>query len=534
MVELSEEQSRESDERSRLLASEFDHSPEHKRVDDYVITLLKVVILLLALGDDLLDSPMARITEAVICYRYYETTDPSKLLIGRDHIGPGAIGGVDELHCKLDAVQTELALLRGWQSLFDSIPGLLLAVPIGWAADRYGRKRFVLLALFGFFLQGAWPQFVTWLWQAFDIRTVWFSAFSGLMAGGIDTANMLFFVMVSDVASEARRAEVFFQLGAFSLGAMLVMPPVSAWLMRITSPWIPALAGSLLKLAGAAIFYLCPETLVYAEKRRRAMAAIQQQRLDSCRDSRGVDTDADNMGSTVPASRGECLKQSWVDKFLKASSFLRNDWRIAALIATFFGQAFLGRNRLLILQYLSKRYNISISVATLLMTARNLVTFLLFLVIFPFVSKLVIQRQLVVSAQQKDLHLARASYVLWTIGWTLMGLAPSATIAVVSMVIAALGQGTTLLTRSFLASLLQPHEVARAFSIISIVEMVGSMLGAPVLAGIFSFGLSLGSEWTGLPFIVIGLVSAAFTAVMFAVGLRRDEAGNEEDTSVAP
>jgi MFS family permease len=518
MVKHREEEFGEPHEHSRLLVSGVHHNPEDKKANK-AVTLLKVVILLLALGDDLLDSPMARITEAVICYRHYEIIDPSKLLIGRDNIGPGAIGGVNELHCKLDAVQTELALLRGWQSLFDSIPGLLLAVPVGWAADQYGRKPFVLLALFGFFLQGAWPQFVTWFWQAFDIRAVWFSAFSGFMAGGIDTANTLFFVMVSDVASEARRAEVFFQLGAFSLGAMLIMPPLSAWLMRISSPWVPALTGTMLKLAGAAVFYFCPETLSCPEEKRRATMAVQQQRLDGSRGSRRVQADDDDNDTTQPESREESSNRSWVDRFRENSSFLRNDWRVAALIATFFGQAFLGRNRLLILQYLSKRYSISISEATLLMTARTIMMFLLFLVIFPYISKLMMQRQLAVSAQQKDLHLARASYVLWTIGWTLMGLAPSAPFAVVSMAIAALGQGTTLLTRSFLASLLQPHQVARAYSVVSIVEMIGSMLGAPALAEIFTLGLSLGSDWIGLPFIVIGLVSAASTAVMFAVGL---------------
>ncbi|KAK0386787.1 hypothetical protein NLU13_6623 [Sarocladium strictum] len=504
MVERScEEDPGEPLEHSRLLgADNSEHCAEGKKAEKAII-LLKIVILLLALGDDMLDSPMARITEAVICYRHYEMTDPSKLRMGRDDIGPGAIGGVEELHCKVNAVQAKLASLRGWQSLLDSIPGLLLAVPVGWAADQYGRKQFVLLALLGVFLQGAWPQFVTWFWQAFDLRAVWFSACSGFMAGGIDTANTLFFVMISDVASEARRAEVFVQLGALSMGALLVMPPMSAWLMRICSPWVPALIGALLKLAAVAVFHHCPETLSRAERERRAMVgAVRWQ---------------------------EPSKKSWLDKFHQSSRFLLNDWRITALIATFFGQAFLGRNRLLILQYLSKRYSISISDATLLMTARTITMFLLFMFILPYISKLMIYRQLVASAHHKDLYLAQASYVLWTVGWALLGLAPNEALAVASMGIAALGQGTTLLARSFLASLLQPHEVARAYSVVSMVEMIGSMLGAPALAAIFNLGLSWGRAWIGLPFIVIGLLSAVFTAVMFAVGLQRSEHGRRED-----
>ena len=157
------------------------------------------------------------------------------------------------------------------------------------------------------------------------------------------------------------------------------------------------------------------------------------------------------------------------------------------------------------------------------MTTRNMIMFVLFLVIFPYISKLMMRRQLAISAQQKDLRLARASYIMWTVGWALMGAAPSIPVAAASLAIAALGQGTTLLTRSFLASIIQSQEIARAYSLISVVEIIGGMLGSPALAGIFTIGLSMGGQWIGLPFFVIGLVSAASTVIMFAVGLRRDE-----------
>ena len=132
---------------------------------------------------------MTRITEAVICYRRYEHTDHSKLLLRRDSIGPGAIGGVDEPDYKIHTVQSELAFLRGWQILFNSFPGPFLAVPVGWAADQYGRRIFVWIALVWLALLGAWPQLVTWFWKWFDVRAVWFSTFGGFMAGGFDTVN---------------------------------------------------------------------------------------------------------------------------------------------------------------------------------------------------------------------------------------------------------------------------------------------------------------------------------------------------------
>jgi hypothetical protein len=119
-----------------------------------------MVVLLVSLGDQWMESPQTRIYEAVICYRYFEKADPSKIAVGRNKIGPGAIGGVPELLCKTDEVQSELAMLRGWQQFFDGIPSLALAMPIGWAADRYGRKPLVLAGLLAFALKSAWWQFL--------------------------------------------------------------------------------------------------------------------------------------------------------------------------------------------------------------------------------------------------------------------------------------------------------------------------------------------------------------------------------------
>ena len=110
------------DERSRLLPA-----PEHGIIIEMpserprrmshqtVILLLTLIILLAACGDQLMDSPQTRIIESIICYRYYEQQDSSKIHVGA---GPGAVGGVAEILCKVDAVQEDLAMLRGYARLW--------------------------------------------------------------------------------------------------------------------------------------------------------------------------------------------------------------------------------------------------------------------------------------------------------------------------------------------------------------------------------------------------------------------------------
>lgn len=50
--------------------------------------------------------------------------------------------------------------LRGWQIFFEGIPSLVLAIPVGWIADRYGRKPLMMLGLLGFTLKAFWWQIV--------------------------------------------------------------------------------------------------------------------------------------------------------------------------------------------------------------------------------------------------------------------------------------------------------------------------------------------------------------------------------------
>jgi hypothetical protein len=125
-----------------------------------VVFVIFAIVLLLSLGDQSQAIPHTRIMESVICYQYFEKADPSKLLLSREQVGPGAIGGVAEMWCKADEVQSQLAMLRGWQMTFDGVPSLVLALPFGWAADRFGRKPFVLAGLVSYVLRAVWVELV--------------------------------------------------------------------------------------------------------------------------------------------------------------------------------------------------------------------------------------------------------------------------------------------------------------------------------------------------------------------------------------
>ena len=211
-------------------------------------------------------------------------------------------------------------------------------------------------------------------------------------------------------------------------------------------------------------------------------------------------------------------------QFKQASSFVFDDWRVPATIAPFLLHMLVGTIGGLLLQYMSKRYGLTFADVTLLMTIRTGVIVLLLFIVLPYISTLIMRRY-DLSGARKDLYLVRASLIFVVIGWILVGLSPNILTVSISIATASIGQGFPLLLRSFLTTLVPAHHIARVYSIVSIVDTLGIMIGSPLLAGMFKRGLALGGSWIGLPFYFTGLVGLMFLLLLCSVGLRKGEDG---------
>lgn len=75
------------------------------------VVLLLLYLGLLDLGYELITPAQTRVLEQIYCKSYYSVHDPGRI----------GTGGVDEKLCKLSSIQGEVAMLKGWQSTFDSI-----------------------------------------------------------------------------------------------------------------------------------------------------------------------------------------------------------------------------------------------------------------------------------------------------------------------------------------------------------------------------------------------------------------------------
>lgn len=102
------------------------------------------LVVLVEFGAYLATIPLNQVLEENICKRM--------------HLG--AALAPNDPRCKDKSVQSELSVIRGWQSTFDFIPGLLVAVPYGMLADKVGRGIVLTLATLGLTLGSGFYIFV--------------------------------------------------------------------------------------------------------------------------------------------------------------------------------------------------------------------------------------------------------------------------------------------------------------------------------------------------------------------------------------
>ena len=179
-----------------------------------LVILVFILITIVDVGAFLAEPPKTRVFEANICLAYYEENDPSKIR---------SDGSVPETLCKIDEVQQKLAMIFGWQDTFDAIPGLLLAIPFGALADKWGRKWIFVASLVGLQLNAAWILLICYF-RSLPLQMTWFSSAFFLIGGGPVVASALGITMISDIAPPDKRCVHHRPGKAFGLLTALALP----------------------------------------------------------------------------------------------------------------------------------------------------------------------------------------------------------------------------------------------------------------------------------------------------------------------
>ncbi|CAC9889322.1 MFS general substrate transporter [Aureobasidium pullulans] len=479
-----------------------------------ILIIMGVLILIVQCGDQFSQAPLTRIQESIYCYQYWEKEDPTKILVPRSAIGPGALGGVEERLCKISEVQGKVAMLKGTQQFLDCVPSLILSIPVGILADRWGRRPIIVLGICSFPIQMVWQLVVCWFWQTFDLRVAWFSSLGNLAGGGSPVLSALFFVIISDVTTQETRSAVYLRIFAANLCANLICPPIAAWIMTF-NPLIAIFLGIVCFAIGCPMCLLIPETLGYQDSNSKAS---EFQQSDEERPPLASKKDARN------------FLQRCYEPLIESTQYFLQDKRVICLIFTFVPVMLTTTAVPLLLQYTSTRYSMSFSQATLLLTVKAGVTIVMFLGMQSWIYKLLAKSGL--SGRKRDLFLARGSACFMLLGIVAVGLSPNAILFTISLMIATLGGGFPVYLRSFLTDLVKPNKVAELYTVIGVVDTLALMVGGPLFAWLFERGLQLGGAFVGLPFLALGLIYAAVLVFLLKIGHSSKES-TLEDSSIS-
>ncbi|KAL6910979.1 Spc98 family domain-containing protein [Trichoderma evansii] len=159
-----------------------------------------------------------------------------------------------------EGVKPELVLFTRLNYVFNSLPGILSALPYGYLADQYGRKRGLYLALVGSALAQL-SCIIIYFWpDVFHYRLALISPFFMFIGGGTLVFASLLFTMLSDIAPDAHRTSTFFGMSASMLAAGQLVSPLTSRLM-LKSIWLPVFVGISLYIPIIAIALYLPETL---------------------------------------------------------------------------------------------------------------------------------------------------------------------------------------------------------------------------------------------------------------------------------
>lgn len=235
-------------EETPLLGPRGDSGDADAAYQRRVITTTFIMVILVDLAGFFLEAPQTKILEGIICSRHYTASAATATT-------------TDEPDCTVGPVQSELATVTQMLNTFNRLPGLVVAIPFGILADRYGRRTVLLLAILGALLQDAVSKTILWHPDLINPRLIWLSSAALLVGGGDAVAGSMVFLAVADVALPEQRASLFFLLTACGLLSELVGTPLSALLMS-RDPWIPYLMYSgLTLLSGTVPLLFLPETL---------------------------------------------------------------------------------------------------------------------------------------------------------------------------------------------------------------------------------------------------------------------------------
>ncbi|OAA72852.1 Major facilitator superfamily transporter [Akanthomyces lecanii RCEF 1005] len=397
--------------------------------------------------------------------------------------------------CKHEDVQADLAWIIGMENTISVIPGLLMSIPYGIVADKYGPNIVLGLIWVGQFLSEGGHLLVCLNPQIFNVRWIYASSCMTLIGGGGATWAAMRFLVTASLVSEKNRTTLFFYLQAFSVSIAFFTGPAVYFIMSRAGPVGAQVTGvvliGLMTIPGFAMPRKLRNTPLVAD----APPSAQQ--------------------SSVMARVADVFRSAAATLRLVFGHNLPLTLLLGGVVFTQLGAYEITFR----LQYATKRFGWTWAEAGLLSSVAAAANLAVLVLVLPGASYLLLLRYRF-TALRKDLWLARASGCVQVLGSFLTALAPTGPAFVAAIALYECNRGYTPAVVSVIVSVAERAGIAQhstVYACISTMSAMGSMLAGPVMASAFRVGLRWGQSWYGLPFLAAGLLQLCTLFILLYV-----------------
>ncbi|KAI1136086.1 MFS general substrate transporter [Hypoxylon sp. FL0543] len=458
-----------------------------------IVNLLCIIAFIASSATGFIGIPVTRVLEDVVCRHYY---------------GDGN-GPIDEQACKENAIQENVAFIMALTSSLDAAVGFLAAFPWGLVADRIGRKPVVSIALLGILLNLLWCITVLYFNNIFPVELLFLGSAGLLLGGGNALLVGIILSMITDSTTEEERAVSFMRLHVASLCGNLLAPALSSIMMERMGPW-PSIWAALSAIVISGISFLfVPETLKHQQNQGDNHAPEAEPEV------------------TRPESR----VSHTISRFKESLSILKSPSLILLLLSCFASAPVVAATLQFMAQFISKRYGIRLAQTGYVQSTYGVAQAIHAFVILPWLTRHIMKSTTPVrfrapDEHHRDLSLARWSFGFLVAGILVLGLAPALAVFVFGLLLMALGSGFGSLSKSLMSLYVDPEHRSRLFSIVGMVEVIGSVYAQPMLAGLFALGMELGGGWIGLPYYILSILVGVTGSLLFFVKVPKEARGS--------
>lgn len=457
------------------------------------------LLLLVNLSASLYQLPLNRVVERRLCQKYYSQHDPSV-------IGPN--GDIDEKLCKADPIQAGLGRIQGAMDTEWIVGDFVMTIPLGFVAEKYGRRALLWLNLVPRVFMLSWAVIVGHFDQLLPTDAIVAGPALSFL-GGDCVFNSITYSLAAGITDDyVLRASYFGYMSSITYVVNLLGPALASASMTLLL-WLPFWIGITLLGFAIPIISMLPDQNTAKDQRDEQSQPLLSSPLLKAQDSRPT------------------ILRSVMNRFHALRVALASHpWNFSLLLACFFLASLASSDTKLLVQYISKRYQWTFASAGYLLSGKAVVNFVLLTVVVPQVlrSAMVAGGSNGVPSVNSDcinVRCAKLCFGVSILGAAAIAVSTAIWLLLPALLVYALGSALPIFTLSLLKSpaICSPgaddieddgrdssspgaDSQTHIFSIVMLVKTLGSLLGAPLMAFLWVRGIGLGGAALGMPYFV--------------------------------